>query len=211
MIDLHIHSSYSDGRANIDSIARRAKEKGLKVIAIVDHSLEHRRGITEEKINRRQVEIDRAKDVYGIEILSGVECGILPGGEIALPNFKLDIVIASVHDVVETEEYYRRIKECLRKNGDKVNVLGHVHSEMFSCGRDFDRDEEVVDLLLDYDVALEINSLHRAPPLDFLEICSNKPIKYSIGSDAHTLSDVGDVGWCYEMARKYLVQGRVIL
>ncbi|WP_456327796.1 PHP domain-containing protein [Archaeoglobus sp.] len=210
-VDLHIHSIYSDGTATIDQIAKRAKERGLKVIAIVDHSLEHRKGITEDKLKRRQMEIERAKDVYGIEILSGIECGILPDGEIALPNFEFDIVIASIHDIMRTEEYYYRIKECLKKNGDRIHVLGHLHSEMFNCGRDFTQDVEIIDLLLEYDVALEINSLHRAPPIDFLDMCSNKPVKYSIGSDAHSVDRVGDVDWCFEMARRFLKKGKFIL
>lgn len=210
MMDLHIHSIYSDGTARIDMIAKKAKEKGLKVIAIVDHSLEHRKGLTEDKLKRRQLEIEKAKDTYGIEILSGIECGILPDGEIALPNFKFDLVIASIHDIMKTEEYYHRIKECLRKNSDKIHVLGHLHSEMFNCGRDYSQDVEIVDILLECDVALEINSLHHAPPIDFLEICSGRNLKFSVGSDAHTLNRVGDVEWCFEMVRRFLKNGRAI-
>jgi len=210
MIDLHIHSIYSDGTASIDEIARKAKERGLKVIAIVDHSLEHRKGITEDKLKKRQMDIENAKDKYDMEILSGIECGILPDGGIALPNFKFDIVIASIHDIMFTEEYYWRIKECLKKNCDKIDVLGHLHSEMFNCGRDFSKDAEIIDLLIEYDIALEINSLHRAPPIDFLEMCSNKIVKYSVGSDAHNLDRVGEVRWCFEMAKK-LKRGKFIL
>lgn len=211
MMDLHIHSIYSDGTASVDEIAKKARERGLKVIAIVDHSLEHKKGVDEEKLKRRQRDIEVARDKYGIEILSGIECGILPGGEIALPNFEFDIVIASIHDLMRTDEYYWRIKECLRKNGDKIDVIGHLHSEMFNCGRDYSQDVELVDLIIEHDIALEINSLHRAPPIDFLEMCSNKPLKYSVGSDAHTLNRVGEVKWCFEMARRFLRRGKPIL
>ncbi len=211
MMDLHVHSVYSDGSASVEEIARKAKERGLKAIAIVDHSLEHKKGVTEEKLRRRQVEIETARDRYDLEILSGVECGILPDGDIALPNFDFDIVVASIHDILSTREYYHRIKECLRKNGDKIDVLGHLHSEMFNCGRDFSQDVEIIDLLIECDVALEINSLHRAPPIDFLEMCSNKSIKYSTGIDAHTSDRVADVKWCFEMARRFLKGGKFIL
>jgi putative hydrolase len=211
MLDLHIHSIYSDGTATIDQIARKAKERGLKVIAIVDHSLEHKKGITEEKLKQRQRDIERAKDIYGIEILSGIECGILPNGEIALPNFEFDLVVASIHDLLRTEEYYYRIRRCLEKNGDKIHVLGHLHSDVFSCGRDFSQDVEIIDLLIEHDVAIEINSLHHAPPIDFLDMCSGKNLKYSIGSDAHSLERVGDVKWCFEMAKRFLKKGKPII
>jgi len=62
MFDLHIHSIYSDGTATIDEIARKAKEMGMKVIAIVDHSVEHRLGIDEGKAKQRQAEIEEAMD-----------------------------------------------------------------------------------------------------------------------------------------------------
>ena len=37
-VNLHIHTIYSDGKANPESIIKQAKEKGLKKIAICDHN-----------------------------------------------------------------------------------------------------------------------------------------------------------------------------
>ncbi len=212
MFDLHIHSIYSDGSARVEEIARKAKEMGLRVIAIVDHSVEHRLGLDEKKARMRQNEIEEAKDRFDIEILSGVECGILPEGEIQLPDFEFDIVIASIHDFLSVDEYYHRMEMCLKRFGDVVDVIGHLHSERFGfAGRDFVRDVELIDLMLETDTALEINTTHMAPPLDFLEMCASKPIRYSIGSDAHTLERVGDVKWGFEMAKRYLKNGRPIV
>ena len=39
MIDLHIHSNYSDGTFSIEEIISKAKELGLKQIAITDHNI----------------------------------------------------------------------------------------------------------------------------------------------------------------------------
>jgi len=212
MFDLHIHSIYSDGACTVDEIARRAKERGMKVIAIVDHSLEHRRGMDEGKAKKRQSEIEEAKAKYNIEILSGIECGILPEGEIILPNFEFDLVVASIHDLLTVDEYYYRIEMCLKKFGDRVDVIGHLHSEMFGIsGRDYVKDVELIDLLVETDTAIEINTTHMAPPLDFLELCSGRRIKYSIGSDAHTLEKVGNVKWGFEIARRYLKKGVPII
>ncbi len=38
MIDLHIHSFFSDGQLCISEIVRRAEEKGYKAIAVTDHA-----------------------------------------------------------------------------------------------------------------------------------------------------------------------------
>lgn len=211
MYDLHIHSCYSDGNGDIEKIVRRAKEAGLKAIAIVDHSIEHRLGLTERKAKKRQEEIERVSAKYDIDVLSGIECGIGADGEIALPSFKFDLVLASIHAPVPMEEYYRRIELCLKKHD--FDILAHFHSEVFGCidGRDPNRDAEIIDTLIERDIALEINTAHRAPPEDLLELCSNRRIKYSIGSDSHAINRVGDISWGLEMARKYLKRGVFVL
>lgn len=84
MIDLHIHSNYSDGQGSVEEIARRAKERGLKAIAIVDHSIELPFGLTEKKARMREIEIENAASLYGIKIYSGIECSINAAGEIEI-------------------------------------------------------------------------------------------------------------------------------
>lgn len=215
MYDLHIHSTYSDGDASIEQIVKKAKEVGLKAVAIVDHSIEHRFGLNERKAKRRQEEIDKYASKYDIDVLSGIECGIKADGEIVLPRFKFDLVLASIHDFLYADEYYYRIIECLKHND--FDILAHLHSTMFGSlnGRDLEKDMEIVDLLVERDVALEINTAHLAPPIDFIELLDVKnvkaKVKYSVGSDSHSLRRIGDVSWGFEVARKYLKNGRFIL
>ncbi len=210
MYDLHIHSKYSDGRSGIYEIASKAKEKGLKVIAIVDHSIEHRFGLTEKKAELRQREIEIAKSKYDIEILSGVECGILPNGEIVLPNFKFDFIIASVHEYVTEYEYYRRVLACLEKY--EIDVIGHPFSSMFGFSENVrELDLKLLEKIEENGVAIEINSAHRSPPENFLELCKDWRISYSIGSDAHDVMRVGDVAWCMKIAKKYLRNSKFVL
>ena len=37
MIDLHIHSAYSDGTFNVNEIVELADIKGMKIISLTDH------------------------------------------------------------------------------------------------------------------------------------------------------------------------------
>ncbi len=209
MYDLHIHSVYSDGKAKIDEIARKAKERGLKVIAIVDHSIEHEKGLTTRKAKLRQIEIEKAMDKYNIEILSGIECGILENGKIEKPDFEFDIIIASIHSYLPSKEYYERIFKCIEN--EEIDILGHLHAKMFSLnGRDEEKEHKLVDMLIESGVALEINSYHNSPPLDFLLLCKESKINYSIGSDSHSIERVGDIKWAEERA-KILKKGRNFL
>jgi putative hydrolase len=208
--DLHIHSSYSDGNASVDEIARKAKERGLKLIAIVDHSKELPFGLTERKAKNRQIEIENARSKYGIEILSGIECSINSAGEIILPDFKFDFVIASVHEFVSGEAYYRRIFDCM--DCYDFDVLGHPFSKLFGFDENIgELDMKLIDKLEERSIALEINSSHHCPPDEFLELCRGRDLKYSIGSDAHILSKAGDVEWSVKKAKTYLNTSRLFI
>jgi len=209
-VDLHIHSIYSDGESSVYEIARKAKERGMRVIAITDHSSDHPKGLNERKAKRRRVDMDNAEEKFGIKILDGVECGILESGEIKMPRHKFDIVIASIHTQLPVREVYRRIKECIIKKD--VDIIGHIHAGMFSLDSPIpELDKEIIDLAMENDVAIEINSYHVSPPESFLRLCTGKKITYSFGSDAHTLSMVGNIAFSIKMAKIYLDKGRNVV
>lgn len=208
MLDLHIHSTYSDGNSTIDEIAKRAKKLGLKAIAVVDHSIELYFGLTEAKAKKRQIEIDNASSLYGIKIYSGIECSIDAAGEIMLPDFDFDFIIASVHEFVDGRDYYGRIIRCMEKN--EIDVVGHPFSQLFGFNNPIpEMDVKVIEKAEECGVAIELNSSHKSPPDSFLELCSEIKIKYSIGSDAHEISKVGDVGWSVEKAKRYMAKAKL--
>lgn len=37
LVDMHVHSSYSDGTCTVEQLARRAKQRGLSLLALTDH------------------------------------------------------------------------------------------------------------------------------------------------------------------------------
>ncbi len=201
--DYHIHSKYSDGEGEIEEIARKAKERGLKAIAIVDHSVELYFGLTEKKARMREAEIENAASLYGIKIYSGIECGIDASGSIALPDHEFDFIIASVHEFVYGERYYERVIRCLESF--EIDVLGHPFSPLFGFdGRLAEMDERLLDVIEEMGVAIELNSSHKCPNDEFLSLCMDRKITYSIGSDAHSLSSVGAVEWSLEKAKRYM-------
>lgn len=211
MYDLHVHSQYSDGSGSVDSIVKKAKECGLRAVAIVDHSIEHPVGLTRNKAKRRYTDIENARAKYDIEVVNGIECGIQADGEIILPEFNFDFVLASMHDIVPIDEYYRRIELCLSRNN--IDILAHFHAELFNVFGEEDekRDEEVLDLIEEDDVGLEVNTGHRAPPESVLQNCCHRKIKYSVGSDSHSLSRVADVKWGFKMAKRFFKKGESII
>jgi DNA polymerase (family 10) len=102
--DLHMHTTATDGTATIEEMVVAAKQRGLKYIAITDHSrrVSMARGLDPKRVLKQWKEIDklnqRQEDAF--VILKGIECDILEQGGMDLPDDVLaqaDWVLASVH------------------------------------------------------------------------------------------------------------------
>jgi DNA polymerase (family X) len=68
-IDLHMHSSWSDGEQTIPEMLNAAEVCGLEQVAITDHFRKN----TKFKISDYRKAIDKLREVYPFEILIGVE------------------------------------------------------------------------------------------------------------------------------------------
>ena len=102
--DLHMHSTWSDGRDSILQMARTARALGYEYIAMTDHSerswASRKLLAVEIPLQRQEIETVRSQ-VPGIEILHGVEVDIMPDGSLDFDDDTLaafDIVLASLHD-----------------------------------------------------------------------------------------------------------------
>ncbi|MDA0283952.1 MAG: helix-hairpin-helix domain-containing protein, partial [Planctomycetota bacterium] len=78
--DLHMHTTATDGQASILEMAEAAKTRGLKYIAITDHSkrVTMANGLDSKRLRAHWKNIEKARsEISGIEILCGIECDIL--------------------------------------------------------------------------------------------------------------------------------------
>jgi DNA polymerase (family 10) len=146
--DLHMHSTWSDGRDAIVDMVAAAQQLGYEYIAITDHSERSlaSRKLAASDIPRQRREIEKIrKRVHGIEVLHGIEVDIMHDGSLDFDDDRLegfDIVLASLHDHqghdadTLTERYLRAIHHRL------VNVITHPanRSPGRSVGYDVDFD-----------------------------------------------------------------------
>jgi DNA polymerase (family 10) len=147
--DLHMHSTWSDGRDSIETMVFAAQQLGYEYVAITDHS---ERSLASRKmagadIPRQRREVAKVRDrVQGIEILHGIEVDIMHDGSLDFGDDQLegfDIVLASLHDHGGheakrlTERYMRAIQHPL------VNVITHPanRSPARFAGYDVDFDQ----------------------------------------------------------------------
>lgn len=129
--DLHMHSTWSDGRDSIEQMAFASQQLGYEYIAITDHSerAPASRQLAASDIRRQGADIQRAgARVKRVQILHGVEVDIMHDGSLDFDDEQLagfDIVLASLHDHAGhdasklTERYLRAIRHPL------VNVITH--------------------------------------------------------------------------------------
>jgi DNA polymerase (family 10) len=130
--DLHMHTDATDGRDSIRQMAEAALARGLKYIAITDHSknlamtngMDDGRALAHIK-NIRQV---NAEMKGMIRVFPGIEVDILGDGTLDLEDdtlAQMDIVVASVHSHFNQpiEEMTARVLRALEN--PYVRILGH--------------------------------------------------------------------------------------
>ncbi len=102
--DLHMHTTATDGKATLEEMVAAARQRGLKYIAITDHSqrVTMAGGLDPARVRKQWATIDTLNADLGdaFTVLKGIECDILEKGGMDLPDDVLaeaDWVLASVH------------------------------------------------------------------------------------------------------------------
>ena len=164
--DLHVHTTWSDGKASVLEMAEAAQALGYEYLAICDHTRNVRvvPGLDADDVRRQSEEIAEAKvRLAPFRVLRGIECDILPDGTLDLPDDvlrELDWVQASVHagQRARKEEITRRVVAALRHPA--VSCLSHPKGRIINHRPENALDlERVFEVALEEGVAVEVNGL----------------------------------------------------
>jgi DNA polymerase (family 10) len=102
--DLHMHSTWSDGRDAIGAMVEMCRTLGYQYMAITDHSPHSAasRNLMAEDVQQQADEIAELREQHAdIAILHGCEVDILVDGRLDFPDKileRFDIVLASLHE-----------------------------------------------------------------------------------------------------------------
>jgi DNA polymerase (family 10) len=133
--DLHMHSTWSDGKASIREMAAAARTHGYRYIAITDHSayLGVTNGLDTARLRQQAAEVAALNAEFAdagdtFRILRGIEVDITADGSLALPDdvlADLDIVVASPHVSLRQpiEQATERLLRAIRN--PHVDIIGH--------------------------------------------------------------------------------------
>ena len=219
--DLHIHTTWSDGKAGIETMARKALARGLSMIAITDHSptWKHIGSLTAESLKHQHEEIIQIREKFEgqITILHGAEVDIREDGSLDFSDDilqSLDFVIASLHIALyqTPAEFTRRLISAIRN--PYVDMIAHPNGRETPRFHGAEADWDLVFLAArDEQVALEINSnpLHLDLDEHRARQASDMGIMLCVNSDAHSEEKMDQIEFGISTARRAWLSKDTIL
>ncbi len=218
--DLHSHSSATDGRNSIKEMALAAQRRGLKYLAVTDHSQQLKvvGGLDERRLLAQLDEIERLNsELKGITLLKGIEVEILEDGRLDLPDRvlqQLDLVIGAIHSRFhlpiqkQTERIFRAMDQRF------FSILAHPSGRLIN-----ERDPYAVDLEAIIRKArerccfLELNA--NPQRLDLTEIgcqmAKEAGVLVAINTDAHSTAEFAQLSYGVGQARRGWLEKKDVL
>jgi len=199
-IDLHTHSLRSGHALNtVDELAREARKKKMHLLGIVEHgpSME---GAPHEGYFWIS---DKLNELYGVEILLGVEANIInKNGEIDLSNnflIKQKVVMAGIHTKTpydnSSQDHTLSIINAMKN--PFIKIISHPFRKDFKVNV-----KKIVEVACSTNTLLELNNQvfeEESSDQYFLEsyrkmisLCRKYGHPLIIGSDAHLAKRVGE-------------------
>jgi DNA polymerase (family 10) len=218
--DLHVHTNWSDGSHDLDTIAEAAKKRGYQYIAITDHTkgLGVAHGLDEKRLADEMKLIDqRNRKSSGFKLLKGTEIDIRADGRLDLSDEALgglDIVVASIHSGFKQtqEQITKRLLSAIRN--PLVSVIAHPTGRLIG-----ERDAYAVDMetvlkeAAKFGVAMEINAYPLRLDLNDLHVKMAR--QYGVGlvisTDTHVTSQFDFMTYGVSIARRGWIEKKDVL
>jgi DNA polymerase (family 10) len=196
--DLHTHTDLTDGVASLEQMAAAAERRGYEYYAVTDHAPDLiMQRMTDEKMLAQRDRV-RALDA-GLELLHGTELNIGPDGSVDWEGGFLagfDICVASIHSHFEQPRAAMTRRFITACENPYVNVIGHPTARRMGKRPPVDVDfGELFRACARTGTALEINASPQRLdlPSDHIRAARDAGVKFAIDSDAHSVSDLGNM------------------
>jgi DNA polymerase (family X) len=209
--DLHVHTTWSDGKASVLEMATAARDLGYEYLAICDHTPNVRvvPGLTADALRRQGEEIAAVnEELAPFRVLRGTEVDILADGNLDLPDdalAELDWVQLSLHagQRQKRDELTRKVTEAMRHPA--VRALSHPQGRIINHrppnALDLERTFEVA---LETGVALETNGLPDRLDLSGpnIKLAIEAGVPIVVSTDAHSVRGLGNMRLAVHTARR---------
>ena len=209
--DLHMHTTATDGTATISEMIAAAKARGLKYIAITDHSkrVSMANGLDADRLRQHWRDIDKVRSqISGIEVLRGIECDILEDGTLDLDDEVLseaDWVIAVLHYGLRQPQDQIDLRLLNAIRNPHVSIIGHPSARIINqrppVAWSF---ETILKAAAEHGVMMEINASYQRLDLDDVQAAAARDlgIPIVISTDAHSTRGLGQMEFGVYQARR---------
>lgn len=209
--NLHAHTTWSDGKHDLEEMVATAIAAGHQYFGVTDHSrsLVLTNGLTIERLQAQGCEIDELDArLDSIKIFRSVECDILEQGDLDYPLEVLqglDYVVVAVHSFFHlnmaemTERLLKGVSHPLAR------ILAHPTGRKFPRRDGYQADwARVFEQCATSQVAVEINASPWRLDIseELLDLALSKGCLISINTDAHSVSEFGNLRHGVDMARR---------
>jgi DNA polymerase (family 10) len=209
---VHCHTTYSDGKDTVATMAQAALSLGLAYLTITDHSptAHYAGGLTLDRLRAQWDEIDEVQARVGtrLRLLKGTEADILADGALDWPDEvleRLDVIIASVHQRYKLDEdaVTRRLVRALETPIFKIwgHPLGRLVGKRppIAC-----RIDEVLAAAARTRTAIEINGDPHRLDLEPALVRRARALgcRFVVSTDAHSARNLAYVHTAVDMARR---------
>ncbi len=218
--DLQMHSTWSDGRASLEQMARACEERGYEYLAITDHSqaMAMVQGLTPERARAQWDEIEEVRErVKDITILRSAEVDILRDGRLDLPDeilTGLDLVVVSVHSFMDQDGKTMTDRVLRAIHHPQVDILAHPTGRLLNRREPFALDvEAVLQAAAELDVAVELNANPNRLDLNdaYVRRARDLGVKVVISTDAHSPAGLDNMRYGVDQARRGWLEARDVL
>ncbi len=218
--DLQMHSTWSDGKASVEEMARSCLERGYEYFALTDHSqaMAMVQGLTPERAREQWAEIEQVQElVPGIRILKSVEVDILKDGSLDMPDDvleQLDVLVISVHSFMDQNKKTMTDRVLRAMQHPSADILAHPTGRIINRREPFELDvEAVLEAAADLSLAVELNA--NPNRLDFSDVHVHRAkelaVPVVISTDAHSPRGLADMRFGVDQARRGWLEASDVL
>ena len=218
--DLQMHSTWSDGSATLEEMAKGARERGYEYIATTDHSVSVRvaNGLSEDRFRKQWQQIEKLNDELSpFRILKAAEVEIKSDGSLDFDRKFLDefdLVGASLHQSFRQDAAKLTERAVRALSHSSVDFLCHPTNRLIGRreGNPIDLNK-VIRTAKDNGKMLEIDG--QPDRLDLDEVWARKAmgegVPIVVDSDAHSVGELDNMSYGVIVARRAWLEAKDVM